>query len=325
MPIESVTTDPATLTLTAIGRYPVPVKRLWNAWCDPRQLERFWGPPTWPATFTAHEMRAGARSQYFMTGPQGETSHGYWIIEKVEPEKSFSISDGFAHPDGSPNEEFPQSKMEVSFEATEEGSRFVCVSTFANLESMEKLVEMGMKEGLTLAMGQLDTVLEDLRDLSADYQAHLEVLDDTTVLVSRIIRGSLALVWRAHQEKELMQKWLLGPEGWTMPVCEIAKAAGDSYRYEWENQESGERFGFVGELLEIEAPRRMLSTEQMIGIEGPGTQNELILTPQPGSHTRLSVKITYPSKEVRDMVLGTGMLDGMEASYARLESLSKLK
>ena len=92
MPITDVTTDPEALTLTITGEYPVPVERLWNAWADPRQLERFWGPPTWPATFTRHDMVEGGRSEYFMTGPDGTKSNyaSNWvnaITTKAEGEK----------------------------------------------------------------------------------------------------------------------------------------------------------------------------------------------------------------------------------------------
>ncbi|HLL83534.1 MAG TPA: SRPBCC domain-containing protein, partial [Longimicrobium sp.] len=71
MPVTSVSSDADALTLTVIGDYPVPVERLWNAYEDPRQLERFWGPETWPATFTRHDMEVGGRSEYYMTGPDG--------------------------------------------------------------------------------------------------------------------------------------------------------------------------------------------------------------------------------------------------------------
>ncbi len=159
MPIRSVESNPETLTLTAIGEYPVTVERLWAAWTDPRQLERFWGPPEWPATFTRHEVRKGGRSDYYMTGPSGERSYGYWLCEFVEDNKSFSVRDGFAKPDGTPNTELPEGGITVSFEATATGSRFVAVSTFASIEAMEKLLAMGMVEGLTAALGQMDAVL----------------------------------------------------------------------------------------------------------------------------------------------------------------------
>jgi len=319
MPIESIKTNEKSLTLTAIGVYPVPVSRLWEAWSDPRMLERFWGPPSWPATFTQHTVRVGERSLYFMTGPNGESSHGYWTFSEVDPGKRFVVRDGFCSPDGAPNEGFPETIMEVTFESTEGGSRFTAVSTFASVEAMEQLLSMGMLEGFSTAMGQLDAVLSDLRDMSAGFFTELKEEGETMAVVSRVVRGTIDMVWRAHHEKELLQKWMLGPDGWTMPVCQVAHEVGDSYRHEWESAESGERFGFEGELLESEKPRRAVTTERMIGMEGPGAKNEMILTPVPGARTRIEVRIEYPSREVREMVLGTGMVDGMEASYARLE------
>ena len=103
-----------------------------------------------------------------------------------------------------------------------------------------------------------------------------------------------------------------------MPVCQIASAVGDSYRYEWESADGSQRFGFEGELLERAVPYRAVTTERMLGTDGPSTRNELTLVSVEGG-TLLCVVITYPSKELRDMILGTGMTTGMEASYARLE------
>ena len=115
-----------------------------------------------------------------------------------------------------------------------------------------------------------------------------------------------------------MQRWLLGPDGWTMPVCQVATQVGERYRYEWESVDGAQRFGFEGELLESAPPYRAVTTEQMIGMDGPGTRNELTLVQTPAG-TLLSIVITYPSKELRDMILGSGMTTGMETSYARLE------
>lgn len=321
MPIQSITSDPDTLTLTAVGEYSVPVERLWAAWADPRKLERFWGPPTWPATFLRHDMKAGGRSEYAMTGPNGETARGFWVFEEVDAPRAFVVRDGFAHEDGRPNNELPESRMKMTFEATPQGSRFVAVTTFASAAAMEQLVAMGMVEGLGAALAQMDEVLADLRESTRDYTTALTLEDDTHVAVTREVRGSIGQVWRAHHDAALMKRWLLGPDGWSMPVCDVATKVGESYRYEWQSDSDGSRFGFEGELLESEAPRRAVTTERMMGTEGPGTQNELILTPRPGGRTQIVTRITYPSKEVRDMILGTGMVDGMETSYARLEQV----
>jgi uncharacterized protein YndB with AHSA1/START domain len=318
MPITKVTSDADALTLTVVGDYPVPVERLWDAYADPRQLERFWGPEEWPATFTRHDMAPGGRSEYSMTGPDGSRSRGWWRFLAVEPGRRIELEDGFAHDDGRPNEAMPSMRMVFTFEPTASGSRFHSVTYFPSLEAMEQLVQMGMLEGLRSAMGQLDGVLAELAAFAAERGTNAQILNDTQVRIARVIRGPVEQVWRAHQEPELLQRWLLGPDGWTMPVCEVARGVGDRYRYEWEKEDGSERFGFEGELLDVAPPHRAVTTERMIGMEGPATTNEMTLT-SVGAGTLLSIVITYPSAEVRDMVLGTGMTAGMERSYVRLE------
>jgi uncharacterized protein YndB with AHSA1/START domain len=213
----------------------------------------------------------------------------------------------------------PTTRMVFTFEATATGSRFTSVTRFPSLEAMQQLVEMGMEEGLRSAMGQLDDVLADLASFAASRATATQILDDTRVRISRVIRGSVEQVWRAHHDAALMKRWLLGPDGWTMPVCEVPTKVGDPFRYEWEMADGSQRFGFEGELLESVPPHRAVTTERMIGVEGPGTVNEMTLTPV-SEGTLLSLIITYPSAEVRDLVLGTGMTDGMERSYQRLEA-----
>lgn len=320
MPITSVTSDPEALTLTLIGDYPVSVDRLWAAWSDPRQLERFWGPPEWPATFTRHDLAVGGRSEYHMTGPEGERASGYWLFEAIDPGKSIEVVDGFSNEDGTDNDEMPTMRMHMSFEPTATGSRLVSVTTFPDVATMEQLAAMGMIEGATAAFGQMDEVLADLATFAAEIPVLAQLLDDTHVRVSRVVRGSVEQIWRAHHDPALMQRWMLGPDGWTMPVCEVTTEVGGTYRYEWEAEDGSARFGFEGELLESVPPVRAAQTERMIGTDGPSTHNEMTLTPVEGG-TLLTVLITYPSKELRDEILATGMTDGMETSYARLESV----
>lgn len=318
MPITTVSSDPKALTLTVVADYPVTVERLWEAYADPRQLERFWGPVEWPATFMRHDMAVGGESHYYMSGPAGERSRGWFRFLKVEPLRCFEVEDGFAHEDGRRNTEMPTMRMVFNFESTTTGSRFTSVTYFPSIEAMEQLVQMGMMEGMRSAMSQIDAVLADLASFAASRGTEAQLLSDTQVRVSRIIRGSVEQVWRAHQDAALMKRWLLGPDGWTMPVCDVATTVGDRFRYEWEKTDQSQRFGFEGELLELAAPYRAVTTEQMIGVPGPATRNELTLTAVP-SGTLLALLITYPSMAARDMILGTGMTKGMEASYARLE------
>ena len=168
MPITSVTSDPKALTLTVVGEYPVSVERLWDAWADPRQLEKFWGPPTWPATFIRHDMVVGGGSQYFMTGPDGErTSNCYWKFLRIDAPHRLEVRNGFALEDGSPDPGMPGMTIEFRFESTGTGARFTGVTRFESLEGMEQLVGMGMVEGMTSALGQLDDLLAGTASLEA--------------------------------------------------------------------------------------------------------------------------------------------------------------
>ena len=156
MPLTSVTKDAVKLTLTMVGDYPVPQQRLWDAFADPRQLERFWGPPTWPATFTRHEMKVGGRAEYFLTLPEGKTWSGSWKFTAVNPISSFEAHDG---EDNAEDENMPSS-MKFTFETTPTGSRVIGVTQFSSIEAMEQTA-MGMEEGLRAAMPQLDAVLAE--------------------------------------------------------------------------------------------------------------------------------------------------------------------
>jgi uncharacterized protein YndB with AHSA1/START domain len=320
MPLTSVEKDLDALMMTITADFAVPVRRLWDAYVDPRQLERFWGPPEWPATFTRHDVFPGGESHYYMTGPDGSRSGGLWMFDAVEEGRSFTVRDGFAREDGTLDTDLPAVVMTFSFEETDTGSRLVTVSTFPSLEALEQLVEMGMEEGAKAAMGQIDAVLEDLRAFAADLPVTAQLIGDDQVRVSRVIRGTVEQVWRAHHEPELLTQWLKGPDGWIMTVAEPASAVGGRFRQEWTREDGSDGFGFEGELLESEPPHREVTTESMIGMPGDPARNELTLTPVEGG-TLLTLVITYPSADVRETVLATGMTDGMETSYARLESL----
>lgn len=318
MPITSVSSDPKALTLTIVADYAVSVERLWEAYLDPRQLERFWGPVEYPATFLRHDMCVGGLSHYYMTGPDGTRHGGWWRCLRIEPLRLIELEDGFANGDQSMNDGLPIMRMVFEFEQTATGSRFTGITTFPSVEEMEQMVQMGMMEGLQSAMSQTDAVLADLTSFAASRATEAQLLSDTQVRVSRVIRGTVDQVWRAHHDAALMKRWHLGPDGWTMSVCEIATTVGEHYRFEWENAADGQRFGFEGELLESTPPYRAVTSEQVHGVPGPATRNEMTLTAVPGG-TLMALVITYPSKELRDMILATGMTEGMEASYARLE------
>ena len=159
MTIVSSKQDPDALTFVVVAEFSAPPSRVWQVWADPRQLERWWGPPTWPATFEQHDVVAGGGSRYYMTGPDGEKARGWWRFLSLDEPRSLEFEDGFSDESGLPNPQMPTLRGRVELEEIAAGTRMTVTSQFATVEQMEQLVQMGMVEGMTLAMGQIDDVL----------------------------------------------------------------------------------------------------------------------------------------------------------------------
>ena len=162
MTVTAVRKDPAALTLTVDAEFDASADRIWQLWADPRQLERWWGPPHWPATFTAHDLVPGGRVEYHMTGPNGDQPKGYWDITAVEPPHRLEFRDGFANADGSPNADMPVNTAHVTIEEIGAGrTRMSIQSMFPSTAALELQLSMGMEEGLTQAVGQIDAILAE--------------------------------------------------------------------------------------------------------------------------------------------------------------------
>jgi uncharacterized protein YndB with AHSA1/START domain len=159
MTVTAIRKDPAARTLTLEAEFAASAERVWQLWADPRQLERWWGPPTYPATFTAHDLRPGGRVDYHMTGPEGDQPRGFWEVDEVEPPHRLVFRDWFANEDGTPNTEFPMTTATVTFEETDGTTRMRFESEFPSVEAMEQLAAMGMEDGLRQAVGQIDALL----------------------------------------------------------------------------------------------------------------------------------------------------------------------
>jgi uncharacterized protein YndB with AHSA1/START domain len=160
MTVTHVAKDTERLTMTMTAGYDVTAERAWQLWDDPRQLERWWGPPTYPATFVEHDLRPGARVTYFMTGPTGDQPRGFWDVLEVEAPRRLVVQDGFADETWTPLDAMPSNRMVLDIADREGGGVVMTVTaTFASLETMKQLVAMGMEEGMTLAMGQIDAIL----------------------------------------------------------------------------------------------------------------------------------------------------------------------
>lgn len=163
MPEIRSVADAQSLTLTVTAEFTATTaERLWQLWADREQLQRWWGPPGYPATFTRHDFSVPGTSVYFMTGPEGIVGYGWWHFLELSTAVRIRIEDGFGDADGNPDPQMPDSsEMVVDFEPTEAGARFSIRSQFASPELMEQMLEMGQEEGMTLALGQIDAILAE--------------------------------------------------------------------------------------------------------------------------------------------------------------------
>lgn len=162
MTVTAVRKDPQRLTLTVEAEFDASIERIWQLWADPRQLERWWGPPTYPAAVTRHDLAPGGRVDYQMTGPGADRHHGYWEVLEVEPPRRILFRDGFADADGTPNPDMPITTIRVAIEeVTQERTRMSIESVFPSTEAMEQVLAMGTEEGLSQAVSQIDAVLAE--------------------------------------------------------------------------------------------------------------------------------------------------------------------
>jgi uncharacterized protein YndB with AHSA1/START domain len=159
MSITSVDKDFENVAITLVADFQASIEAVWDLWADPRKLERWWGPPTYPATFDEHDLTPGGEMAYSMTGPEGDTHRGWWRMTSVDPPTSLEFTDGFADGAGNPVDDMPVSTVRMQLSEHDGGTRMELHSTFESREEMEKLVEMNAVEGMQQAIGQMDALL----------------------------------------------------------------------------------------------------------------------------------------------------------------------
>ena len=145
--------------------------------------------------------------------------------------------------------------------------------------------------------------------------------NEREIHVTRVFDAPRTTLWECHTKPELVRRWMLGPDGWSMPVCEIDLRVGGGYRHVWRNDEDGSEFGFRGTYRDIVAPERIVHTEGFDGTEPSDTGDALctLTFSEKNGRTTLSYSMIFPTREIRDQALQTGMTDGMESGYVRLE------
>jgi uncharacterized protein YndB with AHSA1/START domain len=160
MTVVSVEKDFERLHLVLIADFDAPIEAVWQLWADPRKLERWWGPPSHPATVEKHDLTAGGEVSYFMTGPEGERTRGWWRVTSVDPPRSLEFSDGFADADGTPNAESPTTTVQMQLAERHGGTRMELRFIYESGEHMEQLERWGAFEVYPQSVGQMDDLLD---------------------------------------------------------------------------------------------------------------------------------------------------------------------
>ncbi len=157
MPVTHVSHDLDALTLTIQAEFAAPIERIWAIYADARQIEKIWGPPTYPATFVDHALVPGTRSTYFMTGPEGERHAGSFSITAVDEDaRTFSFDDNFCDLEFNPLPDMPVSKNDFSFTESAGVTTATFVSTYDSAEGLQRVLDRGVVEGASEAINQID-------------------------------------------------------------------------------------------------------------------------------------------------------------------------
>ncbi|MEV7967287.1 SRPBCC domain-containing protein [Sphaerisporangium sp. NPDC088356] len=159
MSVINLAEDFENLSLTLVSDFRAPARRVWQLWADPRQLERWWGPPSHPAKVEEHNLTPGGKVTYVLTGRDGDMYRGWWNVTAVHAPTSLEFTDGFADEHGRPVAHLPMTKMHMRLIDHHGGTRMELRASFDSREQMDHLVAMGLMDGLPLAVGQLDVLL----------------------------------------------------------------------------------------------------------------------------------------------------------------------
>ena len=161
MPVTNITKDLDTRSLIITAHFAAPVQRVWQLYADPRQLERVWGPPSYPATVVAHSLAPGGLVHYYMTSPEGEKYHGGWKVLSVDEPHGFTFEDFFADENFTPAETMPTAHCSYLFEPDADGTTATYTTVYATAEALQQVLEMGMEEGSRESINQIDAVLAE--------------------------------------------------------------------------------------------------------------------------------------------------------------------
>lgn len=295
--------------------FNAPRELVFKVWTDPKHVAQWWGPKGFTTKVTELDLRPGGRWRYVMIGPDGKEYPAKGVFSEVVPLERIVTSDEFDQGfEKVINAELPQGiVMTAIFEDLAGKTKLTLQIIHESAEDRRKHEEMGVIAGWTSSFDCLDEHLAQVEHQSASLT--LTLPSDREIVMTRVFDAPRRLIWEAWTNPEHVPHWMLGPDVWTMPVCEIDLCPGGMWHFVW-RQSDGTEMEMHGVYQEIVPYERLVNTESWGG-DWPDTLNTLLLSEQDGRTTMTSIML-YPSKEARDAALKTGMQDGASKSFDRL-------
>jgi uncharacterized protein YndB with AHSA1/START domain len=161
MTVTDVRKDTESLTLTMTARFDAPIERIWRLWSDPRQLERWWGPPSHPTTFVEHDLTPGGRITYYMTDPEGQRTDGVWMVLEVDAPNRLRVEDADLDDDGRPLDGNGMTGLTVTLSVDGAATTMEIETHFFAREEMEQMLEMGAEQGTIELVAQIEALLAE--------------------------------------------------------------------------------------------------------------------------------------------------------------------
>lgn len=163
MTVRSVDKNRDAKTMVVTAEFAAPVATVWQLWADPRLLERWWGPPEFPATVEQHDLTPGGTITYFMSRPDGgDRFDGTWNVVEADPPTRIVVEDAVVDDDGTPTDGNSMTRMEIDIAPVGERTRMIVTTYFDSIEGMERAIASGLSEGMKACMSQIDNVLADV-------------------------------------------------------------------------------------------------------------------------------------------------------------------
>lgn len=313
-PATSAAPASADREIVATRVFDAPRALVFKAWTDPAHIGQWWGPRGFTTTTYAMDAKPGGVWRFCMHGPDGvDYENRFTFLEIVEPGR-------IVYKHGGGKESDPDHfQGTVTFEDQGGKTRLTMRMLFPTAAARDAAVEKyGAVEGLDQT---LDRLGEYAANLAGQGRPGLTVTlptdTDREIVVTRGFDAPRRLVFEAWTSPEHLPRWLLGPGGWTMPVCEVDLRPGGAWHFVWRGPEGAE-MAMRGVYREIVPPDRIVSADSWGG-DWPETLNTLTLDEE-GGKTTVTQRVLYPSKEARDAALGTGMTGGMSESFHRLDA-----